>query len=189
MKSKTIIAFHGDPKVKEKYTARLKAHAAADEIIQGIGWEFGKGCAVGCTLENYNHDAYPVELGIPKQLAELEDAIFEGLHNAEAKEFAVDFLEAIPVSADLTLVWPRFAVWLLTDPVYGTIQYCDDAGRDATKKIAELFNQTIAGTAARDAAASHARDAAYQAQRDFLLTLLRTAPVTTNRAEPQTVAI
>lgn len=27
----------------------------ADNIIRGTGWEDGKGCAIGCTLEKYDH--------------------------------------------------------------------------------------------------------------------------------------
>ena len=89
--------FHGDKKIKAKYLKRLKAHAKADEIIQGIGWKNGKGCAVGCTLENYKHRQYEVELGIPEWLAYLEDRIFEGLQKEDAMKFPVQFLSAVPV--------------------------------------------------------------------------------------------
>ena len=89
--------FHGDKKIKAKYLKRLKAHAKADEIIQGTGWKNGKGCAVGCTLENYKHRQYEVELGIPEWLAYLEDRIFEGLQKEDAMKFPVQFLSAVPV--------------------------------------------------------------------------------------------
>jgi len=89
--------FHGDKKIKAKYLKRLKAHAKADEIIQGTGWRNGKGCAVGCTLENYKHKQYEVELGIPEWLAYLEDKIFEGLQKEDAMKFPVQFLSAVPV--------------------------------------------------------------------------------------------
>ena len=42
---KQLISFHGDPAIKEKYLARIAAHAAADEIEKGYYWEGGKGCA------------------------------------------------------------------------------------------------------------------------------------------------
>ncbi|MGG6283718.1 hypothetical protein ACQ4M3_19225 [Leptolyngbya sp. AN03gr2] len=45
----------------------------------------------------------------------MEDRIFEGLENREAKEFPLEFLEAIPVGADLSNVWNLFAVWLLEE--------------------------------------------------------------------------
>ncbi len=97
-------AFHGSSEIKDKYVARLKAHHAADEIMQGIGWENGKGCAVGCTLNNHDHSAYPSELGLPVWLARLQDRIFEGLPPKDAKDFAVAFLDSIPVGADVANV-------------------------------------------------------------------------------------
>jgi hypothetical protein len=42
----SLRAFHGDPAIKATYLARVHAHAAADEIVQGKYWEGGKGCAV-----------------------------------------------------------------------------------------------------------------------------------------------
>ncbi len=40
-----MVAFHGDPAIKEKYLTRVREHAAADQIVQGIYWENGMGCA------------------------------------------------------------------------------------------------------------------------------------------------
>ena len=79
-----MLSFHNDPAIKAKYLDRVKAHAKADRLIQGTGWKGGKGCAVGCTLEAYDHSLYPIELGLPEWLARLEDRIFEGLPKAEA---------------------------------------------------------------------------------------------------------
>lgn len=75
-------AFHGDPAIKRKYLARILAHAKADEIVQGIGYEHNgtvRGCAVGCTLDVYDHARYPIELGLPEWIGHLEDCIHEGL--------------------------------------------------------------------------------------------------------------
>lgn len=36
-------AFLGDPKIKAKYIARVEAHAAADEIVQGKYQEITQG--------------------------------------------------------------------------------------------------------------------------------------------------
>src|SRR5262249_3407302 len=108
-----LIAFHGNPQIKEKYLARIRAHVAADELIHGVYWQNGKGCAVGCTIHSGYHAAYETELGIPRILARLEDGIFENLPNGQAKEWPQKFLAAIPISADLSLVWLQFAVWLL----------------------------------------------------------------------------
>ena len=103
-------AFHNDPSVKEKYLSRVAAHAAADRLIQGTGWNGSKGCAVGCTLEAYDHSRYPIELGLPEWLARLEDSIFEGLPAEDAMTWPQRFLEAIPVGADVEPVRHKLAV-------------------------------------------------------------------------------
>jgi hypothetical protein len=108
-------AFHGDPAIRETYLARVHAHAAADEIVHGIYWERGKGCAVGCTIHSGRHSNYETELGIPQMLARLEDRLFEGMANGKSKEFPARFLEAIPVGADLSRVGWQFLYWLLTE--------------------------------------------------------------------------
>ena len=106
----TLQAFHNDPAVKAKYQARLADHRAAEQLIQGIGFEDGKGCAVGCTLDAYDHSRYPTELGLPEWLACLEDCIFEGLPKGEAEQFAEDFLAAIPIGADVSAVRGKLAI-------------------------------------------------------------------------------
>ncbi len=108
-----MLSFHGNPAIKAKYVARVKHHRELDNIIQGTGWENGKGCAVGCTLENYNHHAFEFELGIPEWLARVEDSIFEGLSNENAKDFPISFLEAIPVGIDLDLVKIPFLIFVV----------------------------------------------------------------------------
>src|ERR1700748_647433 len=99
-----LIAFHGDEKVKNIYLNRVRAHEAADEIIHGKYWERGKGCAVGCTVHSWEHQAFEREIGVPIMLARLEDRLFEGMVNGSAKTFPARFLEAIPVGADLSRV-------------------------------------------------------------------------------------
>jgi len=111
IKSELLRAFHGDPAIKAKYLARVQAHVAADELIQGIGWGDAKGCAIGCTLNAYDHSRYPIELGLPTWLAHLEDAIFEGLSSAEAQTWPARFLDAIPVGADVEPVRWKLAIW------------------------------------------------------------------------------
>ena len=110
-----LLSFHNDKKIKQKYVARLKAHAEADEFIKGKYWEDGKGCAVGCTIHSNQHKAYETELGLPEWLARLEDQIFEGLSNENAKKFAVDFLLSIPVGKDLESVKWKFCSFVLKE--------------------------------------------------------------------------
>ena len=120
-------AFHNDATIKSAIMAGLAVHRAADELVQGSYWENGKGCAVGCTLEtirvmkgaktidHFSHKLAETETGIPQILWRLEDCIFEGLPNAAAKGWPEQFTDAIRPGADLAMIWPRFALWLLTE--------------------------------------------------------------------------
>jgi hypothetical protein len=106
-------AFHNDKEVRKKYLTRVKAHAKADEIIKGVYWEGGKGCAVGCTIHSSNHESFETELGVPEWLARVEDRIFEGLPNERAKTWPVEFLQAINLGADLNKIKPAFLIFVL----------------------------------------------------------------------------
>ena len=108
-----LLSFHNDPKIKALYVKRIMDHAKADELIKGKYWEGGKGCAVGCTIHSSRHKAYEEELGIPEWLALLEDSLFEGLDNGDAKKFAVDFLVSIPVGINLEPVKWKFCAFIL----------------------------------------------------------------------------
>src|SRR5882724_7971251 len=99
--SSVIHAFHGDPAIKAEYLARVLEHEKADEIVHGKYWEGGKGCAVGCTLHSADHMDYESKLGIPVALARLEDTLFEGQPNGQAKSFPARFLSAIKRGADV----------------------------------------------------------------------------------------
>lgn len=96
-KETKMLSFHNSRDVKDKYINRVNQHMIADKIVRGIGWSNGKGCAVGCTLENYDHSQYPVELGIPEWLAHVEDTLFEGMSLEKSKTWPKVFLEAIPL--------------------------------------------------------------------------------------------
>jgi hypothetical protein len=164
-----MFAFHSLPQLKESKLAQIEAHQAADEIVKGKYWEGGKGCAVGCTVHGSDHSAYERELGIPRMLARLEDRIFEGMPNADAKLFPARFISAIPVGADLSLVGWQFLHWLIVD-------VNERHGNEKTKaavvdaieilrrrSIGEVINPVDArnaATTARRAAAAAAADAA-----------------------------
>lgn len=150
-----LIAFHGEPGIKDRYLARVRLHREADRLVRGRGWEGGRGCAVGCTLESYDHSRYPIELGIPVELAHLEDRIFENLPHAEALQWPERFLDAATPGADLSRVWPLFAVWLLTDDACGVIQYAKtEAQRASIQAVADLYREGVPSDDRRWAAAA-----------------------------------
>ena len=164
-----MLAYHNDPAVKAKYTQRFAAHRAADEVIQGTGFANGRGCFVGCTLDNYNHSRFPAELGWPEWLAHLADTIFEGIPKAEAPSFGTDLLEAVKVGVNLEPVRSRF---LLTVQRRNLARIADDtaeyvpACRAAVQKVIELLEADVAArSAAWSAARSAAESAAWSAAR------------------------
>jgi hypothetical protein len=142
-----LISYHNDPAIKEKYLSRVRAHAAADEIAHGYYWENGKGCAVGCTIHGSDHAKYETELGIPIILASLEDGIFESLENGRSKAWPEQFLSAAAVGSDLSLVWPKFAIWLLTDPEFGVLQYASTKkSKKAINGVADAYGLVVSGS-------------------------------------------
>jgi hypothetical protein len=84
------------------------------------------------------------------------------------------FIEAINTGSDLTTIWPKFAVWLLTDENYGVLQFAKSAEtKKAINHVAYLYanggskedfiKAAAAAADSYDAAAYVAYSAAYAA--------------------------
>ena len=167
-----MLAFTGTSVTKLAILKQLRAHAKSDEIVKGQYWKAGKGCAVGCTIHGSNHALYESHFGVPQMLARLEDCIFEGLPNAEAKKWPVRFMSAIQPGADLSRVGWQFLHWLLTDEkvnpginhplVCGAIRQCADVLAPLTKGKPTDKN---AADSAWSAAKSAEADSAWSAVR------------------------
>lgn len=144
-----LLAFHNDKAIKKAYLNRVAAHRAADEIVNGQYWQEGKGCAVGCTIHGDSHAAYETEIGVPRILARLEDRLFEAIYifdPARAKNWPHLFLDSIREGAELELVWPKFAHWLLVDPADGIIRVAKTKPiEEAIRQVAELYRRWVSG--------------------------------------------
>ena len=160
-----LSSYHGDQAIKDKYIARMKAHMIADELIQGIGFDGHKGCAVGCTLNKYSHYyAYEMELGIPFTLAILEDNIFEGLNKKDAMTFPIEFLEAIPLGKDLGNIYNKFEIWQLVDETHGLIiKMQTKEEKDICQDLASLHQKVIDGKEIHESEFKKVADRAYRA--------------------------
>ncbi len=144
-----LLSYHNDPSIKLKYQQRFEAHRKADEVIQGTGFDSrsNRGCFVGCTLDNYDHSQFPVELGIPEWLAHLADSIFEGLPKGEAPQFGTDLLEAIPVGVDLNPVKWKLSIWRHTQQLeYVT----DEKVRRSLDLVIDYCQDQLSGTATEE---------------------------------------
>ena len=192
-----MLSFHNDIEIKRKYVARTEAHRKADEIIRGTGWKNGRGCAVGCTLEAYDHTRYSIELGIPEWLARVEDTLFEGMSIEGATLWPSEFLLAVPVGITENQfthnVKAPFLVMVLesalatfdhaanprcADAMRGSIALWkrDDIGSTAFAEEARSAARSAAWSAeAAEAAWSAARSASYDYFADELLKLLATS--------------
>ena len=175
-------AWHGSLTLKGQFLARVHAHRLLDELVHGIGWEGGKGCAVGCTFHKYDHAAGAAEIGFPEHLIQLQDAIFEGLKNGASQAWPEQFLEAAAVGADMSMVFPQFGAWLLS--VDGPMKKLAKAPHvEGIRALyAEWSTRRVRPAAARWAAAgaaeAAARSAAWLSMRDKLLELMRAAKTT-----------
>ena len=162
-----MLTFHGRQELKDQRIAQVRAHREADQLVKGIYWEKGKGCAVGCTVHGNDHRAYEIELGIPAELAFLEDRIFEGLPNGQAMLWPERFLQAIPVGVDLRLshISKRFVLALLVDEKRGLLSRCSAGSREGLAKIAEIVRRGIAAQTPEEADRADRADLAYLAYR------------------------
>lgn len=117
----TMLAWHGRAGLKAEVVARMKAHRAADDFIQGhyqiadtdspLGY---RGCALGCTLPKIEGglprtllEEVELQYGIHRHVADLIEDIFEGVDEEDAGDFAVAVIKAIPVGADLSRIVER----------------------------------------------------------------------------------
>ena len=148
----TTLAYQSDPARKAGIMAAMRADIAADRLVKGQYWQHSKGCAIGCLVHGSSHDDAADLVGMPIEIAGLFDAIFEGLPNGEAQAWPVDFLDAIQPGADLSLVWPRWAHWLLTEEIAAAAakdQGCAKAVADVAALLAKWIENNQPAAAAR----------------------------------------
>ncbi len=174
-------AYFGSEEVKAKYVKRMEDHIKADELIRNVGFEDGKGCAVGCTLDRYSHKGFEDKLGIPEWVAHLIDKLHENTSDNVWPSFSINFLKAVKPGVNLDLIKPelmKFILWRnlnrilvidisdeLKEEITSAIRLCIDAQDDESKKSAARSAARSAESAARSAesAARSAESAARSA--------------------------
>lgn len=170
-------AYLNDKNLKGKFINEIKKHMAADAIIKGSygeeedgGW---RGCAVGCSLKSLNtinkkddsteaHNRYESELGIPEELAWLEDRIFEGLPIEDAKKWPLQFAMAIEEGRDLSKIATQFKLWLF-DEENDVYKNAFPDGKKAIKLVVKVLKEFLNTGIWPESAANAARFAAWGA--------------------------
>ena len=194
-----LIAYSHPQVTKDLFLSHIRRHAELDHITQGQYGTFGeadfRGCAVGCSLESVGrligadtfnvstHAAYETYLGLPRILARLEDRIFEGLSQEDAKAWPLQFSDAIQPGADLSGVWSLFAPWMLREIVLPCVQKPERARqKTAIERVIKGYETgwiddkpgdaayvaAVAAAAAAAAYAAYAADAAAANASDVL---------------------
>jgi hypothetical protein len=95
MTNQKLQAFHNNPQLQQEFLSRSKSHYDADELIHGVYWENGKGCAYGCMTHSRNHKDLESLYGMPEWLGRLIDVLFEGMSNKHSKKFYLDFIVTV----------------------------------------------------------------------------------------------
>jgi len=152
-------------------------HRKADEFIAGDydGWDGERpgACDIGCAAKDLIHAglmpssasvgdyrAISDATGIPVELLQLEDSIFEGLPESDRPAWPGRFARAAK-DRDLDLAWPRFAHWLLSADDSPMRDGARNPGvSEAVRRVASLFAEWIDGRRPAESAWSAARSAA-----------------------------
>ena len=149
-------AYLGDPQFRKDFLAEIRMHQHADVRHDGFG-ETGmdgkcRRCSVGCTIHTLNrlkgtdysttwHEVYEIELGIPMALAYMEDCIFHGIPLGTARNWTYHFSSAIAAGADLSLVVPKFMVWLMKDME----RYAKEGDARLIRQVGSLYGRVARG--------------------------------------------
>ena len=134
---------------REQVLDALGPHRTAERLTGGRYWNGNHGCAVGCTLANFDNDAaaegdharYETLFGIARDVALLEDTLFELLPPAENRLWPERFVRAIAPGADVGEIMTRWIIWLLNDeasPVHKHV-------RASAKQITALYERRLRG--------------------------------------------
>ena len=167
---KTMLAWHGEPGLKQAAMERLREHRRMDELIQGSYFPGnGKGCHLGC-LTHSNRNAHELAarlFGIEERIGYWLEAVFEGLPTNECADWVLASTDSIPVGADMSICHHHFGAWLLGESGLLTIT---NMNRDAIGAVQQLHARAVAGEivtpeqwSAAESAAWSARAAAWSA--------------------------
>ncbi|HTD03878.1 thioredoxin [Undibacterium sp.] len=183
--SKVYRAFWGDADLQKAVATQVRQHIEADQVVTAkrvpiCDEENQKYSLMGAALHAADMDRYEGTLGIPAVLAQLEEAVHSLMmvevadgdgksydaFREQGCSYPVDWLQSIPLGADLRRVTPHFLHWLLLDlisaPYLSAFSVVDDA-KSVVRDVAALHARTATGTMPNAAEWKAAREAAIDA--------------------------
>ena len=102
-------AWNADAALKRHYVSIAKKHEKAKHFTQGLYWGLADqkktNLACWCSKKGQKHEAVAKAMGMPVELFEFAEGLFEALPEKDFPGWPRRFAEAIPVGADLRYVW------------------------------------------------------------------------------------
>lgn len=162
-----MIAWYGEQKLKDAALARLREHRRLDHLAQGVYFQDGRGCHLGCLTHTDSgaHEATERMFGLPQRVAYWLESVFEGLPSDRCAWWVITSTEAIPVGADLSLCHHELAAWLLGPESPSAAGSQHDLVRAAIEGMRRLHERAAAGEAITGEQWSAALSAAWSAAR------------------------
>jgi len=148
------------PELRTKMIAIADEHARKDAYAHGRYQPISgqPGCSIGCTImdamelgllprnTNYgSHSDVAMLYGLPPQIPHVIDRLFEGLPRELSQQWTPRWMRACRDGADYSLVWARFALWLLRDLPRG------EHSNAAVDSVIGLYERWLAGNKPSDA--------------------------------------
>jgi thioredoxin len=161
--SKTYRAFYGDPALRNTVVERVRQHIDAEQIAPAERLPIcdeanGRYSLMGAALHSADLDRYEGTFGIPAELGTLEECVHnyfmqfvsdaQGkrfLFREQARDYPIDWLQSIPLGADLQSVTPRFLSWLLLDLIDMPQLRVSDDVKTVAREVAALHRRTAEG--------------------------------------------
>lgn len=159
---KSLLAFRSSYDLKHEVLRQIKLEIAQDRLLHY--YQFGdcpnytyRGCPTSTSIEALNlvarsrfstdgFDSFVRCFRIPLELTRLYQFFRDTPRDETGDDWVVSFLRAITPGADLSMVWLKFAHWLLVDPDYGMISKAKaERLKKGLSECAELYARWIAG--------------------------------------------
>lgn len=122
-----MLSFHNEQQLKDSLLKKLKEHSKNDNFISDGKYILGgstKRHPIDLSIAAFGGEpdierAYEALFGVPEVLVGVFRGIFNGLHEHQQSWWTLTSVDAIPVSRDLSGIWPAFAEKLLDDSKIG----------------------------------------------------------------------
>ncbi|MHB1950153.1 MAG: hypothetical protein ACYCQK_01610 [Acidiferrobacteraceae bacterium] len=154
-----ILAWHGEPGLKAAALERLREHRRMDQIVQGLYYDRGRGCQLGC-LTHQNEDTHAAAerlFGIEQSIGYWLEMVFERLPHEDCAQWVLDSAQAIPVGADMRLCRYALCAWLLGE---SELLPPSERAKDHVRNVRILNERAARGDIAPEAEWAAARAAA-----------------------------